>query len=167
MNEWTRETASMPRWQLPCGYRRGGMAGSWRRRHGSGQTGPYKPFKGFWYLSQEKLKDFKQEKNNMINLHSSRSEFSLLDGERNGMGQKRRNPEQLPLSWLMYILVSLYSRIYKPLTYTDVEITPCSPYYNCVCKVPNTISQNLNVSFLNFFLFWIIPEREMYWHNDF
>lgn len=50
------------------------------------------------YLSQEKLKDFKQEKNDMINLHPSGS-FSLLNGEWNAMGEKRRrNPEQLPLS---------------------------------------------------------------------
>lgn len=75
------------------------MAGSWRRRQGLDHAGLYKPYRDFViYLSQEKLKDFKQGKNDIINLHPSRS-FSLLNGEWNAMGQKRRrNPEQLPLS---------------------------------------------------------------------
>ena len=46
------------------------MAESWRGRQGLDQAGPYKPYKRFWYLSQETLKDFKQE-NDMINLHPS------------------------------------------------------------------------------------------------
>lgn len=44
---------------------------AWQKaRQGLDQAGPYKPYKRFWYLSQETLKDFKQE-NDMINLHPS------------------------------------------------------------------------------------------------
>lgn len=72
--------------------------------------------------------------------------------EWNGPKKRGRNPEQLPFLGLMHVLVSLRVRMCTPLTHADVKRRHRSPYHNYICKAPNTISQNLNISFPYLFL---------------
>lgn len=73
--------------------------------------------------------------------------------ECNGPKKKKKSRATAIVLINAHFGVSVCKDVYTPLTHTDVKISPCSPYHNCVCTVPHTISQNLNVSLPNLFLF--------------
>lgn len=74
----------MPHGSCAVGEEEGGMGRSCRGRQGRDHRGSWKPCKRLWYLSQEKLKEVKQEND---------TTFSLSNGEWNGMGQKNKMRE--------------------------------------------------------------------------
>lgn len=58
----------------------GGMGWSWRGRQGIDHAEPCKPYKGFWYLAQETLKDFKQKNDISIYIFQDHSHCYMENG---------------------------------------------------------------------------------------